>query len=389
MNILYITQWFSYIGGGGEVQFINLINAMARKGHRVHVICQKLSNFEISNNIENLQVHRVKPIIKNERLNLNQNVRFIINAIYKGSELIKDERMDIIHVNNFSPVIAGSILSKIFNIPLMKTIHAVYCASPDFWRKWSSQDNASSMLSIIGPLFEKIIIRLHADTIHAVSNATKKDIIKVNAKSKIIVIPNGVDLSNYNNLKVNIDYQKYVVFIGRLVVNKNLDTVISSFKEVISAIPEAKLIVIGSGPKLNEWKKMVSDMGLHSNIEFTGYISQEDKMDLLSKCSALVLPSTVEGQPIAALEAFAMSKPLLLSDIEPSYEIVTEGVDGFILPTNDARKWAEMIIFLLSRKDVCEKMGREGRLKVEKKYNLERLLDNMESTYHRMLRLRE
>jgi len=373
MNILYITQWFSYIGGGGEVQFINLINAMARKGHRVHVICQKLSNFEISNNIENLQVHRVKPIIKNERLNLNQNVRFIINAIYKGSELIKDERMAIIHVN----------------IPLMKTIHAVYCASPDFWRKWSSQDNASSMLSIIGPLFEKIIIRLHADTIHAVSNATKKDIIKVNAKSKIIVIPNGVDLSNYNNLKVNIDYQKYVVFIGRLVVNKNLDTVISSFKEVISAIPEAKLIVIGSGPKLNEWKKMVSDMGLHSNIEFTGYISQEDKMDLLSKCSALVLPSTVEGQPIAALEAFAMSKPLLLSDIEPSYEIVTEGVDGFILPTNDARKWAEMIIFLLSRKDVCEKMGREGRLKVEKKYNLERLLDNMESTYHRMLRLRE
>jgi glycosyltransferase involved in cell wall biosynthesis len=389
MNILYITQWFSYIGGGGEVQFINLINAMANKGHRVHVICQKLSNFEISNNIENLHVHRVMPIIKNERLNLNQNMRFIINAICKGSELIKDESMDIIHVNNYSPVIAGSILSKIFNIPLIKTIHAVYCASPHFWRKWSSQNNASSMLWIVGPLCEKIMIRLHADIIHTVSNATKKDIINVNAKSKITVIHNGVDLSNYDNLKLNIDYQKYVVFIGRLVVNKNLDTVISSFKEVVSTIPEAKFIVIGSGPKLDEWKKMVTDMGLDSSIEFTGYISQSDKMDLLSKCSALVLPSTVEGQPIAALEAFAMSKPLLLSDIEPSYEIVTEGVDGFILPTNDARKWAKIITFLLSRKDVCEKMGREGRLKVEKKYNIERLHDNMESTYYRLLRLRE
>ena len=242
------------------------------------------------------------------------------------------------------------------------------------------------MLSIVGPIFEKITIRLHADIIHAVSYATKKDIIRVNPKSKITVIPNGVDLSNYDNLKLNIDYQKYVVFIGRLVVNKNLDIVISSFKEVISTIPEAKFIVIGSGPNLDEWKKMVSDMGLDSNIEFTGYISQSDKMDLLSKCSALVLPSTVEGQPIAALVAFAMSKPLLLSDIEPSYEIVTEGVDGFILPTNDATKWAERITFLLSRKDVCEKMGREGRLKVEKKYNIERLHDNMESTYHRLLR---
>jgi glycosyltransferase involved in cell wall biosynthesis len=389
MNVLYITQWFSYIGGGGEVQFINLINAMANKGHRVHVICQRLSNSEISNEIENLHIHRVKPIIRNERLNLNQNMRFIINAVYKGSKLIKDERIDIIHVNNFSPVIAGSILSKIFNIPIIKTIHAVYCTSPDFWRKWSSQNNASSMLWIVGPLFEKITIRLHADIIHAVSNATKMDILKVNAKSKITVIPNGVDLSNYDNLKLNIDYQKYVVFIGRLVVNKNLDIVISSFKDVIITIPEAKLIVIGSGPKLDEWKNMVSDMGLGSNIEFTGYISQEEKMDLLSKCSALVLPSTVEGQPIAALEALAMSKPLLLSDIEPSYEIVTEGVDGFILPTNDATKWAERITFLLSRKDVCEKMGREGRLKVEKKYNIERLLDNVETTYHGLQRLRE
>jgi glycosyltransferase involved in cell wall biosynthesis len=389
MNVLYITQWFSYIGGGGEVQFINLINAMANKGHRVHVICQRLSNSEISNEIENLHIHRVKPIIRNERLNLNQNMRFIINAVYKGSKLIKDERIDIIHVNNFSPVIAGSILSKIFNIPIIKTIHAVYCTSPDFWRKWSSQNNASSMLWIVAPLFEKITIRLHADIIHAVSNATKMDILKVNAKSKITVIPNGVDLSNYDNLKLNIDYQKYVVFIGRLVVNKNLDIVISSFKDVIITIPEAKLIVIGSGPKLDEWKNMVSDMGLGSNIEFTGYISQEEKMDLLSKCSALVLPSTVEGQPIAALEALAMSKPLLLSDIEPSYEIVTEGVDGFILPTNDATKWAERITFLLSRKDVCEKMGREGRLKVEKKYNIERLLDNVETTYHGLQRLRE
>jgi glycosyltransferase involved in cell wall biosynthesis len=173
------------------------------------------------------------------------------------------------------------------------------------------------------------------------------------------------------------------------VVNKNLDIVISSFKDVIITIPEAKLIVIGSGPKLDEWKNMVSDLGLGSNIEFTGYISQEEKMHLLSKCSALVLPSTVEGQPIAALEALAMSKPLLLSDIEPSYEIVTEGVDGFILPTNDATKWAERITFLLSRKDVCEKMGREGRLKVEKKYNIKRLLDNVENTYHGLQRLRE
>jgi len=389
MKIIYITQWFSAVGGGGEVQFVNLITSMAKRGHSVHVICQHMLNTNDNYNIDNLYVHRIRPILNGNTIYLKQNMKFMINAIRMGSQIIKSEKIDIIHVNNYSPIIVGSFLSRIYKIPLIKTIHAVYCSTPDFWKKWSAQDNVSSSLSLLGTPLEKITIRLNADTIHTVSNATKKDIIKVNAKSKIIVIPNGVNLAIYDKLGFNRDYQKLVVFIGRLVVNKNLQVLINSFKEVIKIIPDAKLIIIGAGAMLDEWKKMVSDLGLDLNIEFTGFISEKNKMDILSRCSVLALPSTSEGQPLVALEAFAMSKPLLLSDIEPSYDIVSEAVDGFILPAHDAHKWAEKIIFLLSNRQICELMGSKGRLKVEKKYSLDTFVENMEVIYTSLLKFKK
>ena len=359
---------------------------MTKKGHTVHVICQHLLNPENINSNDNLHVHRIKPTLKGNTLYLTQNMRFIINAIWKGSQIIKAERIDIIHANNYSPAIVGSFLSRIYNIALIKTIHAVYGACPHFWKKWSTQKNVSSVLSFVGPTLEKITIRSRADIIHTVSKSTKNDIIKFNTKSKIIVIPNGVNLAIYDNLEFNKDYQKYVVFIGRLVVNKNLQVVINSFKEVIKKIPDAKLVVIGSGPMLCEWKKIVSELGLGGHIEFTGFISEENKMELLSKCSGLVLPSTAEGHPLAALEAFAMSKPLLLSDIEPSYDIVSEGIDGFILSAHEPHKWAEKIIFLLSNRAICEQMGSKGRIKVERKYSLDSFTENMEAIYTSLLK---
>jgi glycosyltransferase involved in cell wall biosynthesis len=130
-------------------------------------------------------------------------------------------------------------------------------------------------------------------------------------------------------------------------------------------------------------------LGLDLNIEFTGFISEKNKMDILSRCSVLALPSTSEGQPLVALEAFAMSKPLLLSDIEPSYDIVSEAVDGFILPAHDAHKWAEKIIFLLSNRQICELMGSKGRLKVEKKYSLDTFVENMEVIYTSLLKFKK
>ncbi len=365
---------------------------MAKRGHNIFVICNHFEGVNKTNPefiADGITIHIVKPIIKHKGElppSISQNTGFIINAIVGGSKLITDKKIDIIHANNFTSAIAGSILAKINHLPVVITNHAIFTTnSPDNWNRWTAQNNTSRILTLLGPLFEKITAKVPADIIHAVSYATKEDLIRFNVKNKIVVIPNGINLRNYDDFELEHDYQNYILFIGRLVFSKNLDVVISAFKDVVKKIQNAKLIVVGDGPLRGRWEKMVTELGLTQNIEFTGLISHKRKIELLSKCSSLVLPSFFEGFGLVLLEAFAMRKPVIVSDQRAFYEIIDEGIDGFILPTHDSHAWAERMIFLLSNKTICQDMGNKGRLKVESKFHIDHVVEKLELLYNQVL----
>jgi glycosyltransferase involved in cell wall biosynthesis len=133
---------------------------------------------------------------------------------------------------------------------------------------------------------------------------------------------------------------------------------------------------------LDEWKRMVVELKLIENISFREYISQEEKIDLLSKSSALLLPSITEGMPLVALEAFALYKAVLLSDIEPHHDLVDQGSNGFLIPAFNVNEWANKIIFLLTNKKVCEELGKNAREKVEKNFTMDKGLKKIESLYY-------
>ena len=385
MNIVYVSQWFSSFGGGGEVLFMQIARGMAEHGHNVHIISHKLADLK-EDDAGNVKIHRVNPLVSNFPPSYFQNVMFILGATWLGLRVIKREKIDVIHVNNFTPIIVGTVLSKLCKVPLVKTIHVVFSATPNYWNNWSKQLNVSRFTSKIGPLFEKLTIKLPADVIHTVSNSTKIDLMKYNVKSKMVVIPNLVNLPFYDKWSKKKIYDDIILFVGRLAFNKNLNLVISSFEKVIKKLPHAKLVVIGDGPMLVQWKKMTHKMGLKDNIIFTEFIPVDQKMDFLTKCSALVLPSITEGLPTVVLESFAMSTPVILSDISPHRDVVKDGVDGFLVASNDIEKWAEKIIYLLSNKDICRKMGKMGRIKVEEHFSDSIVLNKMESLYSSLIR---
>jgi glycosyltransferase involved in cell wall biosynthesis len=382
MNVLYLTQWFSPIGGGGEVVFYNLATGIADRGHNVEIICAQSSDVSTYRK-GRMVVNTIKPKLVIPPPSLSQNAQFIVRAVLTGYKIVRKSKIEVIHANNLASAIAGSVLAKISNKPLITTIHDIFStSSPNHWDHWIKQnEKISHLTSLIAPIVEKIAIKMPTDIIHTVSKCSKDDLIKFGAKATIKVIPNGVDILSYTNNQSTIEYQNYVLFIGRLVFYKNLDVIISSFKDVVKILPDSKMYIIGDGPMRHKWEKMVSDMELTRSIEFTGYITDEKKVVLLSKCSALLLPSFVEGFGIVILESFAMSKPVLVADIQPTNEIVDDGIDGFILPANNPTKWSEKISFLLNNKDVCRKMGISARNKLETKYSLNFVLNEMESLY--------
>lgn len=389
MNILYITHFF-LTRGGGEVVFYNLAEGMLKRGHNVDVVCQRITNIA-ENGLAGITIHRIKPMVEYKSElppSMRQNMLFIINAILKCSQIIRKKKIDIIHTNSFGPILIGSILSKIHNIPIVATIHDVFTtSSPDNWNKWVEQNQLPRISSKIGPIFEKISLMMPIDIIHAISNSTKQDLVEFKVKSDITVIYNGIDLASYERLDFKKDYQNYVLYLGRLVFYKNLDVVICSFKEVAKKLPNAKLVIVGEGPMREKWEKMVLELNLTHNVEFTGYVSQERKAELLSRCSALLLPSLFEGFGLVLLEAFAMSKPVLVADVKPFDEVVDDGIDGYILSAHDPHEWSEKIVSVLLNKTLSENLGKQGRLKVENKFSIKTTLDKIELLYRRLTNL--
>jgi glycosyltransferase involved in cell wall biosynthesis len=211
-----------------------------------------------------------------------------------------------------------------------------------------------------------------------------EDIVKVKPGADIRIVYPGINVSSYpRNMKT--EYDDFILFIGRLVFYKNVDLLLKAFQYVMQKLPKAKLVIVGEGPMKNSWMRAAINLNIHRNTLFLGNVSTSEKIELLRKCSALALPSVFEGFGLVILEAFAMTKPVLVSDVKPFDEIVDDGKDGFILPRDNPIIWSEKIQFMLSNKMICKKMGENGYPKVNGKFSQLRSMDQMEQLYKEII----
>lgn len=380
MRILYLTQFFSSSRGGGPLIFYDLAKGLSERGHEVYVICNVATETIDSKNVKVLMV---KPLLS-DTYELPpspiRNLRYITNSVISGTRVIRKNKIDLIHTNSFTPVIAGSILSSIMRIPMIASVYNVFTdADKNNWRNWAKQNKLPEYYSVLGRIYEKISLRMPYNLIHTISNSSKKDILIQRANRPIKVIYPTVDIRVSKNVEVC--YEDFVLYIGRLVFYKNVDVVIRAYGEVVKVFPKAKLVIVGEGPMAEEWRRLAQSIGLLGNICFMGHISHEEKIDLLSRCSALALPSIFEGFGLVILEAFAMAKPVFVPNVHPFDEIVDDGINGFLLSGDDTQRWSKAIITLLSNKQLCQQMGYNAAQKFRYRYNFSKYIQNMESLY--------
>lgn len=253
----------------------------------------------------------------------------------------------------------------------MITIHDIFSlCGKNYWKEWGQQSNVSKINVLLAPIFEKMILRLKHDSIHTVSQATENDLIKFGAKGSIHVIPNSIEI--FDILPVE-EISHQFAYIGRLVFYKNLEIVIKAIKILEEKYPKIKLVIAGGGPHKQNLEFMVNNLNLHNNIEFRGYVTQEEKLKLLSESKALVFPSLCEGFGLVILEAFAQRKPVLVSDIPPLSDIVSNENTGLVIESHDEHKWAQKLSEIIEFPDRTKKMGYAGREILEKKYNIENM----------------
>jgi glycosyltransferase involved in cell wall biosynthesis len=394
MNILLLTQFFSPTRGGGEIMFYQLADQLARRGHKVFVIKHKimtsnLSKDDLNNLPSKVIVYDVDPAVEHKGglpAGILQNLLYVFNSIRVGLRIIKSNHVDVIHCNNYSPIFAGWFLSKLTGVPLLVTIHDVASLHGyDFWRRWMRQfGGLSKVKAFIGYVSELLTIKLSGN-IHTVSETSKRDILSFKPKCHVYVIPNSLNLEYYKAMSEDeIEYGDFILFIGRLIYYKHLEVVIEALK-ILRDKCNVKLVVLGDGPMRRDWENLVERYNLKDYVEFKGYVSHEEKLYYLSKCRALVLPSTFEGFGIVILEAWALKKPVIVANVEPLNKIVTHGSDGYVVEKNKSSIWAEYIYLLMKNKELCEQMGSNGFKKLVHEYNVGKHIDVFEKLYTKLL----
>ncbi|MCW3128986.1 MAG: glycosyltransferase family 4 protein [Methanophagales archaeon] len=372
MKILQTPVRFYPFVGGVENYVYNLSKELVELGHEVTVVCANEPKVKSKEIIEGIKVKRLNYIGK--VANTNTTLKLPL-------ELFKED-FDILHTHLPTPWSAdwSAIISKIKRKLLVLTYHNDLVG--DGFANYIAKFYNLTSLNLVLKRAAKIMITQ--------PNYLESSPYIKNYENKIEVIPNGVDITKFRPIKVEKEENTlfFLSVLDEYHRYKGLDYLLKGLMRVKKEIPNVRLIVGGEGKLLNYYKQKASSMGLRDNVEFAGFIPDEQIVKYYNKCDLFILPSISakqEGFGIVLLEAMACEKPVVSTEIVGVAEDVREGNAGRIVKPNDEEALVEAIIKILTDKDLAMKMGINGRKLVEEKYTWEMIAAKVLNLYEGLL----
>ena len=234
-----------------------------------------------------------------------------------------------------------------------------------------------------------------ADRIIAVSESTRRDLLELYRveAARVPVIPLGVDRSVFRpqpeevvrevRTRFGID-GPYVLYVGGIEPRKNLPNLV---RATAGLRADVTLVVAGAGVRWNPEGTGLLEQALGSlppeirrRVVQTGYVSEPQKVALLSGAEALVYPSRYEGFGLPLLEAMACGTPVVASDVGGLSYTVEDGVTGFLVPDRDPKALADRICDILNDEVFRDQLGAQARL-VALRYSWQHIADCIVDVY--------
>jgi glycosyltransferase involved in cell wall biosynthesis len=177
--------------------------------------------------------------------------------------------------------------------------------------------------------------------------------------------------------------EKVVLTIGRLVPQKDLTLFLQAAGLLLQRLPEVRFLVVGDGPHRALLEDYAAENGLRNRVVFLG--ERTDVPDLLRRANVFWLTSAWEGLPNVLLEALACAKPVVARDVGSCGEIISHGVNGYLVPRRDATAFVQYTLPLLSNAAQACAMGQAGRRLIEEKFSLPAMIATTEKLYDSIL----
>jgi glycosyltransferase involved in cell wall biosynthesis len=369
MRVLMVTPSYYPITGGAETLIRNLSIKLDNSGIHTDILTfNMLKKWEPQleskrEKLDNLTIYKIPgfnwfPTVHSDR------ITFGINLIPLKFRKIFNE-YDIIHFH------VGDLSLPFFSLDMQKPKIAHFHGPLDFYKK----------------SYPSRKILLNMATIYvSISHEMYQALIDIGVpQNKIRYVPNGVDC---NVFTPSGDKQKnLVLFVGRITSDKGLHILLKSLNTLKTKI---ELVIIGPPQWDTDYFKEIQNQiqkentrGFHK-ITYLGWQPQNVIVEWCQKASLFVLPSFKEACGIAVLEALACETAVVATDIEGIREVVFNGVNGLLVPTNDSVKLTFAMQYLLDNESVLNKFGKEGRKIVKTSFSYDSAIKEFHQIYKEM-----
>jgi glycosyltransferase involved in cell wall biosynthesis len=212
-------------------------------------------------------------------------------------------------------------------------------------------------------------------------------------EEKIVIIPNGIDLSEYADLPLKGSFkkqfglkedEKIVLCLSRIHKIKGIDILVKAFADVIKKLDDIRLVIVGPDDGyLSEIEALIKALKIEDNVLITGPLYGRDKLEAYVESDVYVLPSRYETFPMSVLEAYACAKPVICSRVLGLKDLVIDGVTGILVESGNSEQLANSILSLLNDNDESRVMGLRGKLFSEKNFSVQKVVNRLEQLYGR------
>lgn len=388
MKILMANK-FWYLKGGAERYMFELIRLLVRHGHSAVPFAMRHPKNQPSS-YERFFVSEVEtrdPGMGWQGLRLAGRMTWSFEAARKFGALLRKEGPDLVHVHNIYHQISPSILkvAEKRHVPVVQTLHDYHLVSPNYGM---FAHGAPAMPSKTHPYWDTVSRRLVRDSLPASALSAFKSWLHTRLKAyahvyrfiapsrfmrdimldygwpkeKVVHIPHFIDLDGWDPVPQSEDR---VVFVGRLSPEKGAVTLV----EAMSEVPHLKASIVGDGPDMARLRLIANKLNL-KNVEFKGALYGAALRKEMARARAVIVPSlSFEVFGLTVLEAYALGKPVVASDVGGLPEVVKVGETGYLFAPGHHEDLADRLKKLTPEK--ARVMGAMGRKLAEREYGPE------------------
>ena len=342
---------YPWIKGGAEKRIYEIGTRLAAGGDEVHLFGINWWDGEDVIEYDGMVLHGVcaaQELYTNGRRSISEALVFSLKLVWHMFR----EKFDVIDVSVFPYFSCFSMkfVSVFRRTPVVFTWHEVW---GDHWYEYMGR------LGFFGKLVERMVLVLSYNIV-VVSEMTKKDLQSPGLDGKNIrLVPNGVDQKKISTVAPS-DEGCDVLFVGRLIREKNVDVLLEAVVMVREDVPDVKCCIIGTGPEKEQLVGLAASYGLtdDGNVRFFDFMEYNEMIARMKSSKVLVLPSSREGFGMVVVEAFACGVPVVT--VAEAHNAAAELVDevcGFVVKL-DAHAIAGAVRELLWDEELRCRMGK-------------------------------